>query len=262
MRLSLVSELGRMKAQAAFSSDSLTQKQQRKQLQTPTQMINWLIMCYLAYVHQNRISITQLYSYTDLSLHGKKFTLQDIEQNLFQIDEELGRDKRRLRSEHTMAAAGRHPKQTYRGSGQPHNSGRGRGRSGRLLCHRTPGAVAAVVTDTNSAIVCYKCGQPGHIAPQCPTNTDTAAEPQQQPPRTAPPARPSQPSARGHVAFAQEGDTSSSTTNGSRNVLVCMACSIYMDPTVVAKAMSARRLLDYNVNPTLCRSHPVPIPTI
>jgi hypothetical protein len=41
-----------------------------------------------------------------------------------------------------------------------------------------------------------------------------------------------------------------------------MARSIYMDPTVVAKAMSARRLLDYNVNPTLCRSHPVPIPTI
>jgi len=161
-----------------------------------------------------------------------------------------------------MAAAGRHPKQTYRGSGQPHNGGRGRGRSGRLFCHHTPGAVAAVVTDTNSAIVCYKCGQPGHIAPQCPTNTGTAAEPQQQPPRTAPPARPSQPSARGHVAFAQEGDTSSSTTNGSRNALVCMARSIYMDPTVVAKAMSARRLLDYNVNPTLCRSHPVPIPTI
>jgi len=73
-----------------------------------------------------------------------------------------------------MAAAGQHPRQTYRGSGRPHNGGRGRGRSGRLH-HRTPGAVAAAVTDTNSAIVCYKCGQPGHIAPQCPTNTGTAA---------------------------------------------------------------------------------------
>jgi hypothetical protein len=69
------------------------------------------------------------------------------------------------------------------------------------------------------------------------------ARPQQQRPRSAPPAHPAQPSARGHVAFAQEGDTG--------NALVCLARSIYIDPTVVAKAMSARRLLDYNLNPTL-----------
>jgi hypothetical protein len=204
---------------------------------------------------------TALQLYRLERLHGKKFTLQDIEHNLFQIDEELSRDKRRLRLEHAMAATGRHPKQTYRGSGRAHHGGRGRGRSGRLLRHCTPVDIAAAATETTSAIVCYKCGQPGHVAPQCPTNTGTATRPQQQRPRTAPPTRPAQPSARGHVAFAQEGDTSSSTTNDSRTALVCMAHSI-MDPTIIAKAMSARHLLDYNVNPTLQRPHPVPIPTI
>jgi len=145
---------------------------------------------------------TALQLYRLERLRSKKFTLQDIEHNLFQIDEELNGDKWRLCSEHAMATAGRHPKQTYRGSGRPHHGGRGRGCSGRLLRHRTPGAVAAAVTDTTSTIVGYKCGQPRHIAPQCPTNTGTAAGPQQQRPRTAPPARPAQPSACGHVAFA------------------------------------------------------------
>jgi hypothetical protein len=60
---------------------------------------------------------TALQLYRLECLHGKKFTLQDLEHNLFLIDEELGRDKRRLRSEHAMAAAGQHPKQPYRGSG-------------------------------------------------------------------------------------------------------------------------------------------------
>ncbi len=60
---------------------------------------------------------TALQLYRLECLHSKKFTLQDLEHNLFLIDEELGRDKRRLRSEHAMAAAGQHPKQPYRGSG-------------------------------------------------------------------------------------------------------------------------------------------------
>jgi hypothetical protein len=60
-------------------------------------------------------------------LQGTKYTVRDIEQNLFQIDEELSRDKRKLRTEHAMAAAGNRT-HTHRGSHGQTQRGRGRGR--------------------------------------------------------------------------------------------------------------------------------------
>jgi hypothetical protein len=47
---------------------------------------------------------TALQLYRLVRLHDKKFTLREIEQNFFQLDEGIGRDKRQLRTEHAMAA--------------------------------------------------------------------------------------------------------------------------------------------------------------
>jgi hypothetical protein len=41
---------------------------------------------------------------------GKPFSLEDIKQNFFDIDEELGRDKKILRSERALAVADHHQK--------------------------------------------------------------------------------------------------------------------------------------------------------
>jgi hypothetical protein len=59
-------------------------------------------------------------------LQGPKFTLQDIEQNLCQIDEELGRDKQQLCREHLVAAMSNQHK-TYCGNDHNQLGGRGRG---------------------------------------------------------------------------------------------------------------------------------------
>jgi hypothetical protein len=67
------------------------------------------------------------------------------------------------------------------------------------------------------------------------------------------------PPACGNVAFAQEGEnTSSSISRGStHNAVVCMARSIQM-----YTAMSARHTLDYTATANIHRPLPVPIPTI
>jgi hypothetical protein len=90
-----------------------------------------------------------------------------------------------------------------------------------------------------SSVICYKCGEPGHIATACPTNTT-------QHPHTAPPTR-------GNAATVQEGDSTGngSTRTTSRNALVCMAWAIQYK-----HAMSARCILDYNANPNLCQPPP------
>jgi hypothetical protein len=110
-------------------------------------------------------------------------------------------------------------------------------------------------------MICYKCGEPGHVATNCPTNRTTVpSTSSMQRSRTAPPAR-------GHAAVAQEGgnatSNSTSTTSGtsrgslSRNALVCMARAFCYE-----QAMSARRVPDYNASPHLCRPTPQPIPVL
>jgi hypothetical protein len=72
--------------------------------------------------------------------------------------------------------------------------------------------------------------------------------------------------ARGNAAATQEGEsTSGSNTRGttsggsgsSHHAMVCMARAVRLE-----HAMSARRVVDYNQNPTLRRPTPQPIPTI
>jgi hypothetical protein len=114
------------------------------------------------------------------------------------------------------------------------------------------------VAQQQSSVICYKCGEPGHVATYCPTKNPTGGTSTQRP-RTAPPAP-----ARGHAATAQEGNTSgtsgmanSSTKGTSGTALVCMARTIHYE-----HAMSAGHILDYNVNPTMRRPPPQPIPVI
>jgi hypothetical protein len=110
-----------------------------------------------------------------------------------------------------------------------------------------------------SSLICYRCGEPGHIATNCPTKSTTVPNTSStQRPRTAPPAR-------GHAAAAQEGENtngSTSSTGGnnsrgssSRNAMVCTARAFRYE-----QAMSARRVLDYNASPHLRQPTPQPIP--
>jgi len=206
---------------------------------------------------------TALQLYRLERLRGTKFTLRDIEQNFFQIDEGLGRDKRQLRTEHAMAAGGTH---RGRHRGRPIH-GRGRGRGG---VYNRPQTASAHAAQHHSTITCYKCGEQGHIAPNCPSTTERPSKGHSstsgQRPRTAPPAR-------GHAATAQEGGSSNNThsntstsgatsstrstgvSSSSRNAMVCMARTVQ-----VVHALSARRVADNNNNPSN-QTRPALLPT-
>jgi hypothetical protein len=191
---------------------------------------------------------TALQLYRLECLPGTKYTLHEIEQNFFQIDEGLGRDKRQLLTEHAMAAGG-----TYRGRHSGCSAHRGRA-CGRGAFGRRPHTASAHAVQQQSGITCYKCGEPGHIATSCPTNSSSSTSStsnlpgqSRQRPRTAPPAR-------GHAAAAQEGESSSTTSarsnagSSSRNAMVCMARAVAFE-----QAMSAWRIVNYNLTPTLRR---------
>jgi hypothetical protein len=64
-----------------------------------------------------------------------------------------------------MAAGG-----TYRGNrgGRLNTCGRGRGRG---TSGRRPQSTSAHAAQQHCTITCYKCGETGHIATSCPTNT-------------------------------------------------------------------------------------------
>jgi hypothetical protein len=192
---------------------------------------------------QQDVYHTSLQLYCLERLQGKSFTLWEIKQNFFQIDESIRHEKRQLRTEHAMAAGCTYRDAKHHGGPGRHGlCGRGRGR-GAFRPQSPSTAAAHAAQQSTTGIICYKCGAPGHIAPDCPNGT-----------RTAPPAR-------GHAAAAQEGNTtdtgstsSSSVRGTSWNALVCMARTIRYE-----SAMSARRILDYGSNPTLCQPPPQPI---
>jgi hypothetical protein len=137
---------------------------------TTDQLVDYL----LAGLRPSKVDVyrTALQLYRLERLQDKKFTLQDIEQNLFQIDEELACDKRKLCTEHAMAVDGTHCR-TYRSSTPSRFGGRSRGGGGKHRPRPHKLATAAAVTDTTIGIVCYKCGEPSHKAPSCPQHTGT-----------------------------------------------------------------------------------------
>ena len=159
---------------------------------------------------------------------------------------------------------------TYRSNtrgGRFNHCGRGRGRDNH---GRRPLSASANAAQQQSSVTCYKCGEKGHIASSCPSNTvhtsgastlgPTTAPSSGQRPRTAPPAR-------GHAVAAHEGEFSSSSNtsttstrgsgNSSRAAMVCMARIVQLE-----HAMSAHRIINYNLNPTARRPGPQPRPTL
>jgi len=156
------------------------------------------------------------------------FTLREIEQNFFQLDEGISRDKRHLQTEHAMVAGRTHRDKTQRGR-FGRSAQRGRGRGHLSSHHSSIAAASTIAAQHQSSIICFKCGEPGHIALACPTNNTQC-------PGTAPSV------ARGNAAAVQEGDstsTSTSTATGRQtrnNALVCMARAIRYE-----HAKSARR---------------------
>lgn len=172
------------------------------------------------------MSIIPLFSSTNWNaVKAKIFAYHEIEQNLFEIDEELGRRKHNVRADRAMAAnssvaqhqqTGNHCNPSNHGSQNKPFHGRRPTRNTTLSAHATQ----------NTNIVCFNCGEPGHIAPKCPKNKSKG----QQSIKTL---------ARGNSA------TGTNNTADSPNELICMALTI-----------------DYNAHPNLPRPRPRPIPVL
>ncbi len=117
--------------------------------------------------------------------NGKQFTLQEIEQKFFSINEKSARNQAFTRLSLGSAARSQNDYRHKRGNGNGRgfnggrntNKGRVPRRQGSYQNNTTEHAHLA--THSNS-IICYNCGeQPGHTAPKCP-------KPKQQNKRTTP----------------------------------------------------------------------------
>jgi hypothetical protein len=221
---------------------------------------NQLVDFVLAGLRSSKQDIycTALQLYHLEHLQGTDLTLREIEQNFFQIDKGIERDKRQLRTEHAMVAGGTHRGIPRGGCFGHRGRGRGRGSVGRHP--QTASAHAA----QQSSVTCYKCGEKGHITTSCPTNNSGISQSSSasgtgqsgQRARTAPPAHK-------HAAAAQEGESSATTStrsnfgSSSRNAMVCMACTVCLE-----QAMSARHIVNYNLNPTLHQPGQQPVPVL
>jgi hypothetical protein len=108
---------------------------------------------------------TSLQLYCLERLQGKQFTLREIEQNFFQIDESIGCDKHQLRTEHAMAVGGTYRNVKHCGGTGCHGL-RCRGRGCGVFCPRSSSTTAAAFANaaqpSASGIICYKCGAPDH----------------------------------------------------------------------------------------------------
>jgi hypothetical protein len=170
---------------------------------------------------------------------GNSFSLGDAEQNFFEIDEELGRGKNVLRSERALAVADHRQKRgNYRNSSsnnptlKSNSQRRFPTKSGRFTHPSTNAA-------TGNNIICFKCGAPGHIAPNCPHDKQT-----------------NQRKIRSSVKSNTANSTGGSDVN-NKHELVCLAKAIQSE-----KAFATRQMINSTNYPTLSRPRPQPIPVI
>lgn len=157
---------------------------------------------------------------------GKLFSLHDIEQNFFEIDEELGRDKKVSRNERALAISDHRQK---RGNNNTNKHKGSQGRSSTHRFHRPPHkSHPSSAHAANGDVVCFKCGAPGHIASNCPQ-----LKQKPKPPNT---------SARGNAA------TGTTSQECQTTELVCMVRTLQLE-----QANSARRVFNYENHPNIAR---------
>jgi hypothetical protein len=182
-------------------------------------------------IYKTALQLYQLERY-----QGKIFSLEELEQNYFELDEELGHDKKASHNERALAATEHRPKRgnlpKYHGHSKPKGNYK-----------KPPHKPSSAHVAAGNSIVCFKCGAPGHTAPKCPNNKIHD-------PRFKPSA-----SARSNTALSTNGQDSSGTAGKPESV--CMARTIGL-----AQAFTARRVIDYNEHPNMPRPRPQPIPVI
>ena len=167
---------------------------------------------------------------------GKIFSLEEVEQNFFELDEELGLDKKASCNERALTATGHRPKRGNLPKYHDHSKPKGNYK-------KPPHKPSFAHVAARNSIVCFKCGAPGHTAPKCPNNKTHD-------PRSKPSA-----SARGNAALSTHDQESNGTAG--KPELVCMARTID-----IAKAFTARRIINYNEYPNMPRPRPQPIPVL
>jgi hypothetical protein len=89
---------------------------------------------------------------------------------------------------------------------------------------------------TGNNIICFNCGGPGHIAPDCPHKKLAHQKHSNVRPK------------------ANSANSTGGSNTTETNELVCCARAITME-----QAFVARRIIDYNQHPTLPRPRPQPL---
>ncbi len=171
---------------------------------------------------------------------GKIFTLSDVEQNFFEIDEDLGRDKKHSRTEQALAISDHRQKrgQTNRHPHNTQNNHRPKPFNGRCPYNANSGKSSANAA-TGNQIICFNCGTPGHTAPKCPHGKISDKR------HTRP------------LGKANAAQSANSSDNSTKTELVCMANIVHLE-----QAFTVRRTINYADYPNLPRPRPQPIPAI
>jgi hypothetical protein len=107
-------------------------------------------------------------NYTALQLyrlerdHGTmSFTLKDVEKCFFSMDEQSARNKAL-----TKIALGHAANSLKRGKQQSMGWSKGNHRNKQQ--NKNTSNANATTTSSGKSIICYNCGEPGHISPNCP----------------------------------------------------------------------------------------------
>jgi hypothetical protein len=169
--------------------------------------------------------------------NGRTFTLQDIEQKFFSIDEKSARDQA-LTHLSLGNAATSHRDYNHKGGNRSHrrnfNDGRNNNSGGR---NTNSGrgyqrSEQAHLANSSNPIICYNCGNPGHTAPKCPKPKQSTRKPG---PRNQP--------ARGNAAISSANANTQGNTTAS--AIVCTARAFHME-----HAFSARQIIELHLDET------------
>ncbi len=178
--------------------------------------------------------------------NGRTFTLQDIEQKKFSIDEKSARDQALTRLSLGNAATSHHDYNHKRGNrrnfngSRNNNSGRRNNNNGRGYQR----SEQAHLANHSNPIICYNCSDPGHTAPKCPKPKQSTRKPG---PRNQP--------ARGNAAISSANANTQGNTTAP--AIVRTARAFHME-----HAFSAWQVIELHLDETSRRPNRPMVPRL
>jgi hypothetical protein len=99
--------------------------------------------------------------------NGRIFTLEEIGKKFFAIDEKIARDQSSLRIASGHVACSNHNINHKTGGNQKRGNVQRQNR-GKQYQPQQPHAITHAATEHRGKVLCYKCGEKGHIGPNAP----------------------------------------------------------------------------------------------